>query len=240
MLNDADYMVYNKAQIISHLKSLHKKKCLILLSFNENETFVTMLAAIEPQKDLVLFDCAPAEQLNSHLLSVSKAEFNANFSGIKVHFQGDNIKKTQVDGETFFSMPIPQSIQWMQRRQFYRVRLPLLRSTLVKIFVEDQFLADLPFYDISISGFALVNEFSGLSHFFEKGRKFTGCRLILENVLNQEIEFEVMHVLPFNPNQPDLAQKIGCKFIALKPAAESGIQLYMQRQERKDLTKRKP
>jgi c-di-GMP-binding flagellar brake protein YcgR len=238
MRNDVDYTVHNRFQIINHLTLLYKKKCLILLNFGENRTFVTTLAAIEPQKDLVLFDPAPSEHLNSHLLSASKVEFNANFSGIKVHFQGSNIKKTQLGGETFFSMPIPQSIQWMQRRQFYRVRLPLLRSTLVKIVVEDQFLADLPFYDISISGFAMVNEFSGLSHFFEKGRKFTGCQLILENFLNQEIEFEVMHVLAFNPNQPDSAQKIGCKFIALKPAAESGIQLYMQRQERKDITKR--
>jgi c-di-GMP-binding flagellar brake protein YcgR len=239
MQNDADYMVYNKPQIISHLNSLCKKRCLILLSFGESQSFVTMLAAIEPQRDRVLFDCAPAEHVNSHLLSASKAEFNANFSGIEVHFQGNHIKRTQWDGATVFSMPIPQSIQWMQRRQFYRVRLPLLRSTLVKICVEDQFLADLPLYDISISGFSLVNEVSGLSHFFEKGRTFPGCRLILENFLNQEIEFEVMHVLPFNPSQPDSAQKIGCKFIALKPAVESGIQLYMQRQERKDLAKRR-
>jgi c-di-GMP-binding flagellar brake protein YcgR len=232
-------MVYNKAQIISHLNLLYKKKCLILLSLDENETFVTMLAAIEPQKDLVAFDCAPTEQVNSHLLNATKVEFNANFSGIEVRFRGRNIKKTQLDGETVFSMPIPQSIQWIQRRQFYRVRLPLLRSTYVKIFVEDQFVVDLPFYDISISGFALVNEFSDLFHLFEKNRKFSGCRLVLEDVLNQEIEFEVMYVSPFNPNQPDLAQKIGCKFIALKPAVESGIQLYMQCQERKDLADRR-
>jgi c-di-GMP-binding flagellar brake protein YcgR len=238
MFNEADYTVHNKSQIISHLTLLHRKKCLVLLSFGENQTFVTTLAAIEPQKDFVLFDCSPSEHLNSHLLSASKVEFNANFSGIKVHFQGGNIKKVHFDGETVFSMSIPPSIQWVQRREFYRVRLPSLRSTMVKLFVEDQFVSDMPLYDISISGFALVNDFSGLSHFFEKGRKFSGCRLILENVLNQEVEFEVIHVLPLNPNQPDSAQKIGCKYIALKPTVESNIQLYMQRQERKDLAKR--
>jgi c-di-GMP-binding flagellar brake protein YcgR len=238
MVNDADYMVHNKSQILNHLTSLFKKKCLILLSFNENKTFVTTLAAIEPQKDLLLFDCAPSEHLNSQVLVASQIEFNSNFFGIKVHFQGRNIKMAYLGGDAVFSMPIPQSMQWMQRRQFYRVRLPLLRSTLVKLFVDEQFVADIPLYDLSISGFSLVNDFSGLAHFFEIGRKFSACRLVLENAFNQEIEFQVINVVPLNPSQPDSAQKIGCKFIGLRPAAESGIQLYMQRQERKDLSKK--
>jgi c-di-GMP-binding flagellar brake protein YcgR len=238
MFNDADYMVHNKSQILNHLTSLYKNKCLLLLSFNDNGAFVTTLAAIEPRKDLILFDCAPSEHLNSQVLGASRVEFNSNFSGIKVHFQGANIKTADLGGDTVLSMPIPQSILWVQRRRFYRIRLPLLRSTLVKVFVEDQFVADLPLYDISLSGFALVNDFSGLAHFFESGRKFSGCRLILENGFNQEIAFEVVNVLPLNPNQSDSAQKIGCKFIALRPAAESGIQLYMQSQERKDLARR--
>ncbi|EIC28720.1 flagellar brake protein [Methylomicrobium album] len=238
MFNDTDYMVHNKSQILNHLTSLFKKKCLILLSFDKNGTFVTTLAAIEPQKDLLLFDCAPSEHLNSQVLSASQVEFNSNFSGIKVHFQGKNIRKTHFDGETVFSMPIPKSIEWVQRRQFYRIRLPLLRSTLVKLFVDDQFLADMPLYDISISGFSLINDISGLSHFFEIGRKFSGCRLVLENAFNQEIEFQVVNVVRLNPNQHDSAQKIGCRFIGLRPAAESGIQLYMQYQERKNLSKK--
>lgn len=237
MLNESDYLVNHRSQVICHLNLLVKQKCLLSLNFNEGKTFITTLLAVEPQNDLVLFDGGHTDSLNHQLLAAAGVEFNTSVSGIKVRFRGEDIKKIDHGGETVFSMPIPKSILWMQRRQFYRVKLPLFKSNFLKLIVDDKFIANLALYDISISGFAVVNECDGLFDLFERHRIVKGCRLILENFLDAEIEFEIITVLPLNPNISGSAQKIGCKFIALKPAIESAIQRYMQRQERKEIAK---
>jgi c-di-GMP-binding flagellar brake protein YcgR len=237
MLNDSDFIVHNKQQIINYLILIFKQKCLIALNFNEIDTFITTLVAIDSKKDLILFDCGPTDYLNKRLLTAINVEFQTNVSGIKVNFQGKGIKKTYHYGEAVFSMPIPRSILWRERRKFYRVKLPLYKPNFLQLIVEDETVAHLPLYDISISGFAAVNEFEGLAHLFEAHRKFKGCRLILENVLNEDIEFEVIYCSALNPNQPGSAQKIGCRFISLTVAVESAIQRYMQQQERKSIAR---
>lgn len=237
MLNEPDFIVNNKQEIVSYLTLLFKQKCLFTLYFDKTDTFITTLVSVEPKKDLILFDCGSTDDLNNRLLNALNVEFNTNVSGIKVYFQGKGIKKTNHNGETAFSMPIPRSILWMQRRQFYRIKSPLSKPNFLKLIVEGEPVTNLTLYDISITGFAIVNEFGWLVHLFEPHRQFKGCRLILGNVLNEEIGFEIINRTALNPDQPGKAQKIGCKFISLAPAIEAAVQRYMQQLERESIAK---
>ena len=231
MNTDSEFLIHNKQQIINHLTLLLKQKCLFNLYFGENESFITTLLEIDPSKDRILLDYGPKDYLNKKLLNATNIGFRTIFSGIKVAFEGSSIKPTTHRGQAAFSMPIPKDLLWRQRRQFYRVKSPLSKTSHLKLDIEDQSTVNLTLYDISISGFSVLNESNELAEFLIPGEEFKDCRLILENTAEETISFEIQNIIALNPKKPDKTQKIGCKFTAISPAFESSIQRYMQQIE---------
>ncbi|MGR9114474.1 MAG: flagellar brake protein [Gammaproteobacteria bacterium] len=237
MKTDSAFTVRNKQQIINHLTLLMRQKCLFNLHFGENESFITTLLAIDPSKDRILLDCGPKEYLNKKLLSTPTIVFRASYAGIKVAFEGTNIKSVDHDGHTAFSIPIPENLLWRQRRQYYRVKSPLSKNSYLRLSIDEEPPAKLQLYDISISGFSVLNEFTVHAELLIPGKEFLDCRLILDSTGEDVIAFKVQNVIPVNPSKPDKTQKIGCQFTAISPAFESSIQRYMQQIERENKQK---
>lgn len=231
MNDQTDHIVRNQQQIIDYLKLLINEKALINLSIDNNESFITTLLAIDTDQQRLLFDYGPKEYLNRQLPDASNAIFRASLSGIQIKFEGKSIAKTRYKGEAAFAMPIPDSLLWLQRRQFYRVKSPLSKKSLVQLKIDEQII---PFrlHDISIPGFSFLNDSESLHPIFTPLTVFKDCRLVLDGLGEDSIEFEVRYRMPLNPNRPDQAYKIGCRFISISPAFESCIQRYMQQIER--------
>ncbi len=131
MDNISDYLVKNPKQILGHLKTLAKEKCLISANFGENHSFLTAILAIDEKKQLITIDCGPKEYLNKELLDVAIVDCRTDYKGIKVIFKGHGVKKAGTDKKnTALSINIPNQIYWVQRRLFYRVRSPLSKTAI--------------------------------------------------------------------------------------------------------------
>ena len=234
MKNESDYLIRNKQQIINHLNLLIKQKCLITLYFGENESFLTTLVAIDPEKNILIFDYGPKEYLNQRVPHTIEVDFRTVYAGIQVAFEGSKIKKAKHLGEAVFSMPVPETIMWRQRRQFYRVKSPLSKASFLRLTLEDYPPAELKLYDLSITGFSFLYDPDELAGILTLHSEFKDCRLILENTAEDTVSFEIFNIIPLNPNKPDKTKKIGCKFTSITPVFESGIQRYMQQIEREN------
>ena len=126
MNDESDCIIRNKQQIIKHLDLLIKQKVLCSLYFGDNASFITTLLDTDPLHDRILLDSGPKDYLNKCLFNSTTIRIRADVSGIKVAFEGSNIKPATYQGQTAFSMPIPKELLWRQRRQFYRVKLSLI------------------------------------------------------------------------------------------------------------------
>lgn len=231
MKDQADFMVHNRQQIINHLMLLIKEKCLINLLIGPNESFITTLIAIDVDKNSLLFDYGPNGYLNKQLPNTSSITFSTVIAGIKVGFEGRNIKNSRYKGETVFTMPIPEKMLWLQRRQYYRVKSPLSKASYLKIVIEDEPI-QFRLYDISLSGFSFLNDSDSINRLLTPLKTFSDNRLILDGIGEDTIGFEVLNHILLNPNKPDKTQKIGCRFTSISSAAESNVQRYMQQIER--------
>ncbi|CCE22096.1 flagellar brake protein [Methylotuvimicrobium alcaliphilum] len=231
MNKQSDHIVRNQRQIINHLALLINEKALINLNIGNNESFITTLIAIDTDTHSLLFDLSPKEYQNRQLPNTLRTVFRTVLSGIKIKFEGKDIVKTRYQGDTVFAMPIPESMLWLQRRQFYRIKSPISKASHLKLSIADQVIP-LRLYDISIPGFSLLNDSEPLNQILTPAQTFKNCRLTLADLGEDTVDFIVLYRIPLNPNKPDKTMKIGCRLTSISSAFESCIQRYMQQIER--------
>lgn len=238
MSDISSFSIQNPKQIIIHLSLLFKNKCLLSARFGaNNESYITTLLDINEGNNSIVLDYGPKEDLNQRILNSGKVTFNTEYQGIKVSFTGTELKRTTHKGELAFSMPIPKSLYWMQRREYYRVKSPLSKPSYCQLIIEDKKPVNLKLYDISLTGFAMLNVSKEVSDLLIPGTTFEQCKLILSDSGEGMISFEVCAKYIINPDKLQKIQKIGCKFIKITRPVEETIQRYMHQIQRENLQK---
>ncbi|CAA9889926.1 Flagellar brake protein YcgR [Candidatus Methylobacter favarea] len=235
MESKSSFLIGNPAQIISHLSLLFNNKCLISANFGDNnDSFITTIIKIDKKNHSLILDYAPKEYLSQQALNSANTIFKTEYLGIKVTFPVTRLIKTQYEGGPAFIMPIPEVILWIQRREFYRVKSPVSKSSYCRVLLENREPIDLKLYDISLSGFSMLNEAGEISHLLVLNAQFDQCRLVLAEADEDTVSFEIRNVYLINPVKLNKIEKIGCKFTHITSAFESAIQRYMQKIEREN------
>ena len=234
----SSFSIQNPKQISRHLSVLLKNKCLLIARFGaHNESYITTLLCINEETNTVILDYGPQETLNQQFLKASKIDFDTDFSGIAVSFAGNALKKTTYKGEPAFSMPLPSSFFWRERREYYRVKSPLSKSSYCQLVLEEREPVNLKLCDMSLTGFAMLNVSKEISDALIPSSSFGQGKLILSGAGESLISFEIRYEHIINPDKPQKTQRIGCQFIQLPRSAEEIIQRYMQQLQREDLQK---
>jgi c-di-GMP-binding flagellar brake protein YcgR len=238
MEKESDYLVRSAKLVFGHLSDLIKKKCIISAHFGEhNQSFLTTIIDLDQKTNLITLDVAPTELLNKQLLSSAKVLFRTEYEGIKVSFRGKAIKKSQSDGHPVFAMPIPDAIFWMQRRQFYRVKVPLSHKNStceINFTIEnEEGIAEIQaktftLADISLSGFSFLNPYPKLTDSLQPDTVIDECALYLNDGSRASIGFVVKGICNVRASATTYQQRIGCRFTHVPQVFENNIQRYMQ------------
>ncbi|MEY4719409.1 MAG: hypothetical protein RL563_2027, partial [Pseudomonadota bacterium] len=160
MSDESNYIVRNPRLVLGYLDDLIQKKCLIAAYFGDkNSSFLTTIVELDKKNKILMLDSAPTNALDDELLASEKTLFRTDCEGIKVSFKGESIRKIKKGNSWTLAMPLPSSMFWMQRRQFYRVKVPLSHhgSYCRANPVDGGEAVLLPLLDLSISGVALLN-----------------------------------------------------------------------------------
>ncbi len=240
-MNEASsFLIYNPRSIIQNLSILIKNKRLLSVRFGEDKaSFLTAIIDIDEANKAIIFDYGSKDDLNQQLLKADSITFDADFSGIKVSFKGSGLTQTLYNGEPAFTMPIPESIFWMQRREFFRITSPRSKGSYCELAQEGQEPVQLILNDISLTGFSLLNTSTEISNLLVPGAKFEQCKLVLSETGEDLISFSVCSKRIINPDKIAALkiQKIGCLFTQITPAFESTVQRYINQLQRESIQK---
>ncbi len=238
MATESDYLVRNTKAVFNHFSELISKKCLISAHFGErNVSFLTAIIELDQKKNTICLDCGPSESMDNQLLASDKILFRTEIDGIKVSFSGKNIKKIKTDNDTrwVFCMPIPNSIFWMQRRQYFRIKIPIshtssyCRLTLKADQDESEQYVNFRLSDISLKGFSFLNIDPKWIPHLQPDTEFTDCTLHLNNGNQALIGFTIKNNIKLRSGALNYEDRIGCLFKDNLPANfETSIQRYMQ------------
>lgn len=239
---DSDYLVRSPKLIVSHLEAIVKNRCIISASVDDNASaFLTVITDINQENNTLVVDGAPSELLNRTILSARNVIFNTQIDGIKVSFSGKDLRKVFTGGTVAFEMTIPNSLLWLQRRKYFRVKIPMSHKgsffemdngkTIMELPILSDGISAFPLADLSISGFAALNPNPQLANLFQTEKVIAGPTLHLHDGSITQIGFIVKEITEIHIGNSK-EQRIGCQFTNLSPAFESKIQHYMMHIER--------
>ena len=236
---ESPFLIDSPEKIIHHLLILFKNKCLLTAYFGDNDdSFITTILDIDVKKNRLIFYHGPKQDAFEKLLNSPIVTFKTRCFGVEVIFDTTGLEKINYRGVSAFAVPIPASILWMERREFYRVKSPLSKPSYCQLTLEDQGPINLKLYDISVAGFSMLTDskevldLSKTPDLMPLYTSFEQCKLVLADTGEDTISFEIRSKYIINPGNSNRIEKIGCKFTQITPAFENTIQRYMQQIDR--------
>ena len=217
-------MLYGRGEIMQKLRQLSKKHSLITLHFNE-QTMLSTVVDVLADKNLLVLDYGGNEELNLKLLKHDRAVIKTDYDGINAQFSIKGIRKARLQGKPSFACPLPESVLWVQRREFYRVKVPLSETVTCELIHGDNHRTEYPVLDISGGGIALHDNNDELE--LEPGNVFHNCKLTLGEHDSAYINLEVRNNIPLDPAEPEAGHRCGCAFINLSGDFEGSVQRFI-------------
>lgn len=239
MEHESAFLIIDPARIAYYLSILLKNKCLLTAYFGDNDdSFITTIFDIDLKKNRLIFYHGPKEDATEQLLNCKKITFKTEHLGIKVAFEAIRLGRIEHQAVSAFAIPIPESMQWMEARDFFRVKPLAAKPSYCQLALEDQKLVKLKLYDISLGGFSMLVDTKEISNLITPDALFEQCKLILADTGEAAVSFQSKSKCVINQENLALTEKVGCQFTHLSPASENTIQRYMQQIERENRQKK--
>ncbi|MDO9104264.1 MAG: flagellar brake protein [Methylovulum sp.] len=233
MQYESAFLIRSPELIISKLAILCKNKCLLYVSFGDSgDSFITTILEVNKKDNTVIFYHGPKKNLLERLYTSANIAFRTEHQGIKINFNGKKMAEIRRNGAPAFTMPVPESLTWMEARDFYRIKIPLSKPSFCLLLLNGQEPVKLKLHDISLTGFSVLNESNKISGTMNPNMHFKNCTIVLTDNIVGVVSFEIRHKYLVNQAHIKNTEKIGCKFTEITPAFENSIQSYILEIER--------
>ncbi|NMP28339.1 flagellar brake protein [Rahnella sp. SAP-1] len=152
--NKEQFIKRNKLGILSVLRDLKKNNTLIMINHARGQ-FISRILEVDSDSNQMLFDLGGVEYENKLALEAQSLNFIAEPAGAKVEFSCGRITETLFESLPTFSCEIPAELYFIQRREYFRVNIPLHAAYTCQGKFDDENNFDLKLKDISLGGLGL-------------------------------------------------------------------------------------
>lgn len=227
------FTTHNRREILFYLNQLINDGERVSVIFNEGrETVLTVLLNVNDEADQLIFDWGGSEDANRKLLQSDRSFFVCAPHGVKNHFLGGRVSETTYQKRKAFVTRIPDHYTRLQRREYFRLVLPMTRRLPCTVPLADGKTLQLTVVDISIGGIGA--EFPAGPSPFQLGQMLSRARIELKSVGALEIDLEVCNMGQVQRGEKHY-NRIGCNFAKISHAVENQLQRFItdvQREER--------
>ena len=218
-----------RREILFELRGLIRHNERVSVSFDEGRrSLLTLLIGISEERGVLYFDIGGSDETNNAYLKVERSLFACTIDGIRIQFSAKQARRTQIDGDEAFAVPLPQSLLRLQRREAFRLQLPTTKPYVCRICRGTAKEIALPLYDISVGGIGI--QVADLPP-FEAMERLENCWIDLHESGMLNLTLEVRYIGSTESRTGKPLFHMGCRFIDLRPPDESIIQRFMARIE---------
>ncbi|MGZ5818848.1 MAG: flagellar brake protein [Burkholderiaceae bacterium] len=222
------FFLLGQMEILSVLNDLVHHREPVTVYFNGGRDFM-LTTMLEARPDCLIFDPSGDIKANKRLPSSPNCVFVARLNGIRVQFSTKNAHPFSWGGSDAFWAPLPARVVRLQRRESYRILLPVAKPLMVKCFNEDGLiLGEWPAHDLGVMGLGMVMSRTPV---VEADQRIARLKLILSKQQSVECAAVVRHVTPLGERQVRPNYRVGVSFADLPPAMGVSIQRYITKVE---------
>ena len=241
--DDDPFLLTSELEIRSVLRSIQRSASLLRMYMrgDSDQSIMTTVLDLDDANQRLIVDSSSADALNDRLIKAPAVLFDTQVNHVSIHFMGTDLESCTYDGLPALSLPYPTELRRLQRREFYRVEIPMGEPVSCIIPITERGApprhVDARIKDISVGGLALLDMDSQLPH--QSGLTFKDVRLSLPEAGEATVDLLVLRVhTQVLPNKKEVVE-LGCKFAGITNATTMLIQNYIGRLERRLIAKQR-
>lgn len=233
--DEARFLLRDPREILQLLKSLISARALTTAHLEPgSQSFLTVILDLIEANGALLIDGSKDEAINKQIEAAERITCITQLDRIRIQFALSGATRSDRDDGPVFAAPLPTEVLRLQRRDFYRLSMPVTHAVTCAIPMPlpggGQKTVSLRILDISGGGIAVVVPPSDFP--FEPGMEFSGCELKLPEVEPIRAQLTVRNLFRLVTRNGVEMFRAGCKFSVLPAHAESVIQRYILKVER--------
>ena len=187
------FRVDSNIEIIYILRSMMKANTLTTLTFGNSDGFIlTNIIDIDLKHREVIFDYGTDQASNRCALKADKFNVFTLLNRVEIQFVCHDIVKIKFNGKSAFRASIPESLLRLQKREHYRIDMPVNRRLNCKLPLPEGDYAEVVLKDISRGGMAVLDPDHKVG--FESGADYRGCLLDLPGIGATKLDLRVKSV----------------------------------------------
>jgi c-di-GMP-binding flagellar brake protein YcgR len=225
-----------RREIIFYLRQLINDGELVNVVFDGgNQSMVTILLDIDEESNTLVFDWGADEDTNRRLLQSERSYFIANPQGVRNQFSASRIWKASFDKRPAFATTIPTSFVRMQRREYFRLSLPITQRRPCYFRAGPAATEwQMAVIDIGLGGVGLESQQTALP--FGRGDQIPRTSIDLGKYGRLDVDLVVRFVGSVTRGTKEVG-RLGCEFIKLMPAQENDLQRFITQVQREERAK---
>lgn len=203
-----NYTIANQDDIRKKLNHLLSKNALLSIKVPgkfATSTLLTTITCIEGGH--IFLGGFQNEQFNKDLLMQSTVVVSADFEGVAVSFILSELSGHDIDATFNLKAPLPQSMEWVQRRDARRVKVP------INIPVKIQYKNQAEYFnvtDISVAGLSYINQ-SENQQPTTIGGLHTDCNIVLPDKSILLACLEIVNNITIPIKHTKQINRVGCE-----------------------------
>jgi c-di-GMP-binding flagellar brake protein YcgR len=225
---EGDFWVRSRKEVLVILSRLKNKVTTVTAYFDRNQSFIlTAVLGLLKDRDVLVLDEGPSDELNLKLLQSGQASCVTVHDRIRIRFDCANLKRARYKGRSVLVCPIPRELLYLERRECFRVAASVVHPPVCYVPQPEQEPLKLLVVDISVGGLGLYNLNRPMDVKSEDSCLYCGCRLHLPDFAKLTVDLRVQNIRRVVHEDGKEAQKIGAKFMYLRPGDSNHIQQYV-------------
>ncbi|MFC7514211.1 flagellar brake protein [Herbaspirillum sp. GCM10030257] len=234
-LDLSPFRVRSRREIVNLLRAVSQRRQLVRLQTKDgSDSAVTSILDVDDANDMVIIDCAPNALTNRRIVDSDEISFETVLENIRILFFVPHAENCDYDERPALRVPVPEIMIRLQRRDSYRVTVPLSDQVKCHIPIPDETgkiasTVSLPLYNVSAGGIAVIDDKMQIDP--PLYAIYENCRIDLPGgAVVTTLQFQNSHEVSLASRKE--IRRLGFRFVDFSNAGVAAIQRYITKLER--------
>lgn len=237
---ESEYLLHSEVEIVSILRALKDSNETVTLYFNNANDFVlTSIFSVSDEENVIALYAGGNATANRQAMLADKLYGVSSLEKVRVQFVLHGLKLAQYRGRQCFIADMPESILRLQRRENFRLIVPIRLP--VKCIIplppaEDQpegtpeVNVEVSVIDVSGGGIGIIMPPEDVN--FAQDMVFEKCQIELPGIGTIVATLRVRSTFEVSVRDGPVSRRAGCQFVSLAGPMLALLQRYIIKEER--------